>query len=128
MRVSEPATLLPFPPGKAELRDRGEALQPALCWLPLTREREITMLAGTPRQAVPAQLASPTRHPQEKAGMLPAPQLCRAAPKRAWGFPWCDTTLAERALELRTLLLEGHPWLPETAGGDLELCFLVHQS
>lgn len=33
------------------------------CWLPLTREREITVLAGTPRQAVPAQLASPACHP-----------------------------------------------------------------
>lgn len=63
VRVSEPATLLPLPSGKAELRDGGGASQPALCRLPLTRKREITVLAGTPSQAVPAQLASPTCHP-----------------------------------------------------------------
>lgn len=63
VHVLEPATLCPLPPRKAELGDGGGALQPALCWLPLTREREITVLAGTPRQAVPAQLASPACHP-----------------------------------------------------------------
>lgn len=68
VRVSEPAALLPLPPGKAELRDGGGASQPALCRLPLTREREIAVLAGTPRQAVPAQLASPAPAPRRRHG------------------------------------------------------------
>lgn len=47
--------------GKAE-RQRGSFAASSVP-LPLTREREITVLAGTPRQAVPAQLASPACHP-----------------------------------------------------------------
>lgn len=49
--------------GKAE-RQRGNFAASSVL-LPLTREREITVLAGTPRRAVPAQLASPARHPPE---------------------------------------------------------------
>lgn len=44
--------------------------------------------------------------------------------QRALGFPRCNITLAECALTLGTLPLGGQPWLPGTAGGELELCFL----
>lgn len=96
--VSEPASLLPHPPGKAELRDRGGALQPALCWLPLTREWEITVLAGTPRQAVPAQLASPTHHP---------PGEGRDAASRAWHHSYAERLQREP----RAFLGAVQPWL-----------------
>lgn len=98
VHVSEPATLLPHAPGKAELRDGGGASQPALCRLPLTREWEITVLAGTPRHAVPAQLASPARHP---------PGEGRDAASRPWHHSYAERLQREP----RAFLGAVQPWL-----------------
>lgn len=82
--------------GKAERQSGSFAASSVL--LPLTCEREITVLAGTPRRAVPAQLASPARHPPGEG-------------TDAASRPWHHSYAEQLQREPRAFLGAIQPWL-----------------